>query len=206
MSGIRARLRAIGQGEGFSLIELLVVISLLSVIGTVVLSSVIATTRIQRKNDSIVLQRDSAQTALQRLGRDLTVADPLLTADVDDVSMRVYRNGACEVHRWYVDGNGDLAVDTSTYSASTTCTNVSGTASSATTMVVAEDVATGAGALFTYSRWDSAQDQRVEIASPVGSTSIGIVDRVEISLALNTLSNQPVVEEESVDLRNVEIR
>ena len=52
MHTIRRRLSH--TDEGFSLMELLVVVSLLSVVGTVVLSAIITTTRIHQKNESVV--------------------------------------------------------------------------------------------------------------------------------------------------------
>ena len=191
---------------GFTLTELLVVTTLLSVVGGMVLAAIMAATRIERKNDSIVLQRTDAQLALQRLGRDLTVADPLTAAAANDATMRVYRDGYCEVHRWYVTPGNDLALDVSQYPASATCTNVTGTLSAVTTTVVAEDVANGSTPLFTYSRWSGTLNQRAAIASPVASTSVGQIDRVETTLMLGTLSSQPIVEQEAVDLRNVEIK
>ena len=199
------RLRT-NRDEGFSLMELLVVITLLSVVGTVVLSAIITTTRIHQKNESIVQQRIDAQTALQRMSRDFVVADPMTAAGATDASMRVYRDGYCEVHRWYVNTSNDLALDVSRFPASTTCTNAAGTLTTVGTTIVAEDVANGSTALFTYSKWSSATNARTTMASPVASNLVGTVDRVEMELRLATQSNAPIVEEEAVDLRNVEIR
>ncbi len=198
--------RRIKTDSGFSLTELLVVITLLSVVGGMVLAAIITTTRIERKNDSVVLQRTDAQLALQRVGRDLTVADPLTAAAANDATMRVYRDGYCEVHRWHVTTGHDLALDVSRYPASTTCTNASGALTVVGSTIVAEDVANGATPLFTYSKWSGTLNQRATIAAPVASTSVGQIDRVETTLMLTTLSNQPIVEQEAVDLRNVEIK
>jgi type II secretory pathway component PulJ len=198
--------RRINSDAGFSLSELLVVITLLSVVGGMVVAAIITTTRIERKNDSVVLQRTDAQIALQRLGRDLTVADPLTAAAANDATMRVYRDGYCELHRWYVTTGSDLALAVRRYPASTTCTNAIGALSAVTTTIVAEDVANGATPLFAYSRWSGTLNQRAAIASPVASTSVGQIDRVETTLMLGTLSSQPIVEQEAVDLRNVEIK
>jgi prepilin-type N-terminal cleavage/methylation domain-containing protein len=206
MNLLRQRLRHSRGSGGFSLIELLVVVTLLTVVGGIVLSAIMTATRVQRKNDSIVLQRTAAQTALERMGRDFTVADPLVAAGASDATMRVFRDGTCEVHRWYVNGSSDLTLDVSSYAASTTCTNVTGSPSTAVTTIVAEDVANGSTPLFSYSKWDSAQEARVPVAAPVASSSVRTVDRVEIELRLSTLSDVPIVGEESVDLRNVEIR
>jgi len=186
--------------------ELLVVVSLLSVVGTVVLSAIITTTRIHQKNESVVLQRVDAQRALQRMGRDLTVADPLIAADANDVTMKVYRDGYCETHRWYVTPGNDLALAVSRYPASTTCTTAAGTLTTIGTYVVAEEVANGSAPLFTYSKWSSTTNARTAVSSPVASTAVGTIDRVEMELHLTTKSNVPIVEEEAVDLRNVEIR
>jgi prepilin-type N-terminal cleavage/methylation domain-containing protein len=191
--------------DGFSLMELLVVVSLLSVVGTVVLTSILTSSSIQRKNDSIVLQRASAQLALGQMGRDLTVADPLTAATASSATMKVYVKGRCEVHRWYVTTGNALAIDVNQYPASTTCTNASGALTATQTRVVARNVSNGAAPLFTYSKWQSAQNARADIASPVAASSIGSVDRVQIDLRLATTTT-PIAETESVDLRNVEIR
>lgn len=192
--------------DGFSLVELLVVITLLSVVGGVVLSVIVTSTNIQRKNDSIVLQRTAAQVVLQRMGRDLTVADPITSASANDVTMRVYRSGKCEIHRWYLDASNNLAVDVGKYPASTTCTNASGALTATVTTVVARNVVNGGAPVFSYLKWDSTQKAQVAITSPVAASSVGSIDRVEMELRLATLSNVPIVEEEAVDLRNVEIK
>ena len=72
--------------------------------------------------------------------------------------------------------------------------------------MVAEDVANGSTPLFTYSKWSSTTNARATVSSPVASTAVGTIDRVEMELRLTTKSNVPIVEEEAVDLRNVEIR
>ncbi|HVQ88299.1 MAG TPA: prepilin-type N-terminal cleavage/methylation domain-containing protein [Actinomycetes bacterium] len=204
MKRIRIARRA-GSDSGFSLMELLVVVSLLSVVGTMVLSTIIVTSKIQRKNDSIITQRVAAQTALERMGRDLTVANPLTAAAAADVSMKVYVKGYCEVHRYYISGT-TLSLDVSRYPASTTCTTATGTLGTAATTVLARGVSNGSVALFTYSKWSSTSNARTNITAPVASVSVGTVDRVEMDLRMTTTDGQPIAETESVDLRNVEIR
>ena len=183
MNLLRQRLRHSRGSGGFSLIELLVVVTLLTVVGGIVLSAIMTATRVQRKNDSIVLQRTAAQTALERMGRDFTVADPLVAAGANDATMRVYRDGACEVHRWYVNGSNDLALDVSSYAASTTCTNVTGSPSSAVTTIVAEDVANGSTPALHATRSGTLHRRRAPRSlrrSP--AASVRTVDRVEIEL------------------------
>jgi len=200
----RLRRHVAPADDGFTLVELLVVTILLGIVGGVSLSAVIVATKVERHNDSVVMQRAAAQTALQRMGRDFVTADPLVAAAAADVTMRVYRGTRCELHRWYVDTSQQLVLMTSAYAASTTCTNASGTPGTATSTVVARGVDSGT-AVFTYYRWDRTTGTQVSVSSPVSATDVSRVDRVQISLGLTTLSGSTVTEQEAVDLRNVEI-
>jgi len=200
----RLQARLTRADDGFTLAELLVVTILIGIVGAISLSGVIAATNVQRHNDRVVMQRDAAQTAVQRMGRDFVTADPLTAANATDVTMRVYRGTRCEQHRWYVNSSNQLVMTTAAFAASTTCTNATGTPGTATSTVVARDVVPGS-TVFSFFRWDRTTGKQVSVASPVASTSISRVDRVVIALSLSTLNGSSVTEQEAVDLRNVEV-
>jgi hypothetical protein len=63
-----------------------------------------------------VVGLSQAQQASERISRDLRVSDPLVSADANDVTAKVYRTGACEVHRWYRRGR-DSSEDIQRYPA-----------------------------------------------------------------------------------------
>lgn len=91
---------------GFSLIELLVVLLLLSVVGTIVMvtlnSGFRSTTLIQRETDaSAELQR-----TVERISREVRVADPFEAADPTQnrAQLRVFRDGVC--HRYFFRQEG----------------------------------------------------------------------------------------------------
>lgn len=85
------------QGEaGFSLVELLVVMIILSVVGAMVTMAVTTTLQSASVTSSRVIALDELQTAMQRVSRDLRAAEEFIITDatqVDrEVTADVYRN------------------------------------------------------------------------------------------------------------------
>lgn len=90
--------------KGVGLVELLVVLVVMSVVGGIVLSSIVTgmrtTTRAQDRIDALT----ELETGVQRLARELRAACQVNTFDGDDVSVNIVRGG--EVHRYrYVLGS-----------------------------------------------------------------------------------------------------
>lgn len=64
-----------GKENGFSLIELLVVIGLISVIGAAILTVIVTTTGAERRQSDLAQEMDSARLALDRMRKELRGAD-----------------------------------------------------------------------------------------------------------------------------------
>jgi prepilin-type N-terminal cleavage/methylation domain-containing protein len=206
--GIRLR-TAIGSNDddGFTLIELLVVIFVFGILSAMVLSLTISSLRTGRQAQAHVVGTSQAQQASERMSRDLRVADPLLSADANDVSAKVYRNGACEVHRWYLGAASQLLEDILRYPASSSCSTATGTASVVGTVTLVNKVLnSAANPVFTFARWNDTLNPPalVSMTAPVSSNNVPLVDRVTVLIDVYQPENRkPVVVQSAVDLRNV---
>jgi len=85
--------------RGFTLVELLVVIVLASVLGTLTLMGTTRASQGTRQVQERVTAETELERVMQRVTRDLRSADPLLTATAGSLSMTLYRDGKCyELH------------------------------------------------------------------------------------------------------------
>jgi type II secretory pathway pseudopilin PulG len=93
--------------DGVTLVELLVIIVLLGTVGSVVMASVISGTRAVRKADARVAALNDLQLGLDRIGRELRAADPMLADPGGDYSRklgaRIVRGGETVQHEYYLD-------------------------------------------------------------------------------------------------------
>ena len=192
---------------GFTLIEMLVVIVIFGVLGGLVLQltlSALHTSQVTQSRDIGVSQ---AQFAVERLAKDLRAADPLVSADANDLTLMVYRQGACEVHRWYLGTNSQLLEDLQRYPASSSCGNASGTLSATSTAPVTGQLANGVGApLFSFARWDDTANppDLLQMTTPVASANVPLVQRVVVVVNVTQPGGHaPVIVQTAVDLRNV---
>lgn len=202
-----ARLRRPGHAEaGYTLIELLVVLVILGIIGTIVTSTIVNSMQATRREQDRVFTVATAQTALERLSRDVRTADPLVAANLNDVTMLVYRDGHCQQRHWWVDANSNLNMSIAQWTAaSTSCSTRSG----GTDPLVTQVVMTNAGVdsttlIFRY--WSENVDNSLtEVTPPVPSNMLTRIDRVELSIkGLLRENGSPVLLTSSTDLRNVE--
>jgi type II secretory pathway pseudopilin PulG len=89
--------------EGVGLVELLVVITLMSILGSVFVNGIVSglrtTTQVQDRTYTLA----DLQKSAERLARDLRTADPVEggTAGATGLQVRIYRNGQCfrEIYR-----------------------------------------------------------------------------------------------------------
>lgn len=90
----RLRVRACGERgqQGFSLVELLVVIGLLAVVGGIVTTSVVAGLTASRRGQARVYALTDLETAGQRVAREARAAQPIIAADDGLLDLTVYRN------------------------------------------------------------------------------------------------------------------
>lgn len=205
MPEVTARgIREMREDEGFTLVELLVVIILLGVIGGITLAASLAAMRTQRQAENRTAQLTAVETALERITKDIRVADPLVAADAQDLTLDVFHNGACEQRRYYVSG-GQLLMSTQAWPTSSACATKSGSLGSATTQVLVSQVVTGSSPLFSYARVDAVSDEVVQVASPVAAGAVSQVRRVDVTVVAALQGGHPNITLSSgVDLRNGE--
>lgn len=195
-----------GADEGYTLVELLVVIIIFGIIGTILASTVISSMSATRREQERVFTVQTAQTALERLSKDLRTADPLVAANLNDVTLLVYRSGHCERRQWWVDANNQLLMSRAVYSgASSSCSTKSGTLGTAEVQVVMDNAGVDDKTLiFRY--WNKNTNAALtELTPPVASNQLTRIDRIELTIkGLLSENGTPVLLTSSVDLRNVE--
>jgi type II secretory pathway pseudopilin PulG len=193
------RLRAARRDDaGYSLIELLAVMFMVGIIGTVVGMAIILglrSTRQQQNRSTVVSQ---VQTALDRMERDLRTADPLQTATATSISMTVNRLAGCLVKTYSLNtGTGTLTEAQSNCSGgtSTTRTLVTGLTNNATS-----------NPLFTYygatcPATGVAAGSVSTLAPPIGDLTE--VRRVTVSVTAGLAEKRaPFKAQTDVELRN----
>lgn len=101
-------MRPVSDEDGISLVELLVVMSLLTVVGGIVGSGLIAGLR----SSGLVQARTEAmselQIGVQRMTRDLRAAAPVQLVRVGDtpsIHVRVFKSGSCERVAYRIEGS-----------------------------------------------------------------------------------------------------
>jgi prepilin-type N-terminal cleavage/methylation domain-containing protein len=103
---------------GFTLVELLVVVIILGVIGSIVTSSVISAFVSTRRGEQRVHALNDLQRGIERVGRELRAADPLVLESGMDPSVgvgaEIIRDGQRIEYRYYLieaDGRVELRED-----------------------------------------------------------------------------------------------
>lgn len=119
-----AEVQRAGTQRGFTLVEFLVVVVLLGVVGGIVTTSLIRGMHSTERVDARVTALTDLQRTVERIGRELRAADPLVlpaNADTfhDEVRADVYRDGARYRYRYYLvdagDGSAELREDVTRY-------------------------------------------------------------------------------------------
>ncbi len=107
--------------QGFTLVELLVVIVILGIVGGFVSLTVIQSFKTSSTGQARIEMLNRLETALQRVGRELRAADPLVVDTSGNypthVGATVYRNGQRHEYR-YVIAAGELRQHHEVYDAS----------------------------------------------------------------------------------------
>lgn len=117
MSGARLR-----RDDGFSLVELLAVMSILLIVGGVVTSALVASFNAARVSQNRIESLNDLQRGLERVGRELRAATPLEPdpTDYDNrMSAQVIRDDERIIYTYYltapVDGLSELREDVERY-------------------------------------------------------------------------------------------
>jgi prepilin-type N-terminal cleavage/methylation domain-containing protein len=95
--------RALAREDGFTLVELMVVLVLLTVVGGVVSSAVMAAGRTQRRQLGQVAALQEAKVALERWTREVRQANPLYEASPTSLAMERTHGGERRRTRYFVD-------------------------------------------------------------------------------------------------------
>lgn len=91
--------------RGFTVVELLVVIVILGVVGSVVTTSLVNGMRTTRQTQSRIEAMAELRTATERITRELRAACPLESMAVDDVTLQLPRDGQRYRYQYTVDAD-----------------------------------------------------------------------------------------------------
>jgi prepilin-type N-terminal cleavage/methylation domain-containing protein len=101
-----ARRRAADE-QGFTLVELLVVVFIVGVVGAVTTTGVIRGMRTTEEAQDRADAQAATRTAAERVSRELRMADPLRYATAQEVRLDVARGGGVTHFRYVVAAAGD---------------------------------------------------------------------------------------------------
>jgi prepilin-type N-terminal cleavage/methylation domain-containing protein len=179
---------------GFSLVELLVVMALMLLVGSVVVNGLVSGLRATERGQARVEALTELGRAMERMARDLRFADPIDSASPTQAVVNVLRDagGALERHHvTYAVSAGTVTETRAVYSPSTAVTP---TTTTSTTMIEDLDPAV---TVFAFAKADG---------QPWVSGTDPVTDLAEISVQLTRqLPDQdPITVETSVFVRNVE--
>jgi prepilin-type N-terminal cleavage/methylation domain-containing protein len=111
LTRLRQRRRAHDDQRGFTLVELLVVMVIFGIVGTVVMASIIGAINATSKGEERVHAYNDLQRGLERVGRELRAASPLRLDPSgnyrDAVGARIVRGGEPTEYRYYLADAGD---------------------------------------------------------------------------------------------------
>lgn len=144
-----ARLRR--EDEGFTLIELLVIIIIFGIVSGIIATTMIYSMRSTRLHQNRVYAAEDVQVQIERMGRDLRVADPIRAASATSITVDLYRGAGCVREQWSVVGT-TLQVKQTAYAAWSSCSKYPSTATPLSTMTrtALNALANGATPVFTY--------------------------------------------------------
>lgn len=113
--------------QGFTLVELLVVVVLLGVVGSVALAGIVTAFRTSTNAQERVATLTELETATQRMSREIRMADPVLTSPApaaNALAVAVYR-GSGRMTFTYAAAGGVLTETRRTFATPTAATPIS---------------------------------------------------------------------------------
>lgn len=170
------------EDAGYSLIELLVVIVLLAIIGGIISTATIGGMRGTRQAQNRAYSSSAIQAQIERMARDIRVADPIRAASSTSLTVDDYRGNTCVRQTWSVS-SASLVRTVITYPAWTSCTAYPSTVTptSSVTRTLLTSLNTSSTALFTY-----VDSTGATLASPTPSK----IAVIRISVSQNGLEGR----------------
>jgi len=164
--------------EGNTLMELTVVMMLLGIVSAIVSTTMIGAMRSTRQQQNRSYAVAGIQDQLERISRDLRVADPVRAASANSITVDLLKGSTCLRRTWALSGTS-LVVTTVTYAAWASCSvfPATVTATSTSTVTALQQVGNGGTPLFTY-----ADGIGNALASPtvtqIGNVAVTLVQTV----------------------------
>ncbi|MFU8840022.1 MAG: prepilin-type N-terminal cleavage/methylation domain-containing protein [Nitriliruptoraceae bacterium] len=201
--------------EGFTLVELLVVLLLVGIVGGYVTTSIVRGLQVSREVSVRATALHDIERSLQVVARELRVADPIYLADdgehASTIGAEVVRNRTVQVHTFYIepeieDGPLLLFQEITEYDLDEVA---GGDPLKATPVTLPRrrlitDVDNGIDAVFTYHRADGSEiDCEADGLSGTACVSaLGRANQIGIRLVRNVTGQEPIRAETRVNVRN----
>lgn len=182
------------QENGFTLVELLVVMVLMGIVGSVVGTSLVRGMHVSAEAQSRIQGLSELQRGMERIAREVRVANPLcLTAGQEDVRLgaSVYRDQKRYAYDFYLQGSGvgeELRADIIVYDPPDSATGM--TVASGTLIAETGNSVLGIP-LFEY--FDQNGDPPI---------TPGAAAQVRINLARQVSGDDPIQMSSTVEVRN----
>jgi prepilin-type N-terminal cleavage/methylation domain-containing protein len=198
-----ARLRRQGAttDRGFTLIEMLVTLMLVSVVGAVVMTIMVSSARVARKQEDHTHTLSAAKVAMERITREIRGANAMTVAQPRTMSFTATVNGVRTATTFTVVTTGSTSEIREQQSKTVVSTGVMTT----TTRKVLGGMAVGrSDAVFSYA--DASGVPLVPATTSPESYTPGAVKSVSIKvLVKRRFNNNPVELEQTVSIRNFEV-
>lgn len=138
---------------GFSLMELLVVVALLAVVGSVITTAMVTGMARTRQAQNRAYSSQGVQAQVERMARDIRVGNPIRAASSTSITVDLYQYGGttCKRQVWSVS-SGSLVSTTTSYATTAACSVYPATATptSTVTRTVLTSINNGATPVFAY--------------------------------------------------------
>lgn len=182
--------------DGFTLIEALVVMVLVGVVGGYVTTSVIGSLQTSAQAQSRIQALADLQRGIERVGRELRVADPLCLvsgSEATELGASVFRDGKRYVYEYYLNGTGadqELLQNITVYDPADAATGTT-TSSGIFIAEVGNSLLPSAPDLFEYVDRDGEP-----------TTNYATAAQITINLAKQLRDDDPVLATTTVEVRN----